>query len=60
MIDIMVLRQLYKGKKIDEMRQFYGKDNLADAITKTSPNLALERIISINKGIIRLEKWIKW
>lgn len=59
MIDIMVLKQSHKGQKIDKIKQICGKNNPANAITKTSPNLALERMISTNKTIIRLKRWIK-
>ncbi len=59
MIDIMVLRQSYEGSEIDEIRWICSKDNLADAIIKASPNLALERIITTNKTTIRLEGWVK-
>ena len=59
MINIMALRQSYKGRKIDEIRWICGKDNLANAMTKASPNSALERIISTNKATIRLERWVK-
>ena len=59
MIDIMTLRQLYEGREIDEIRWICGKNNPADAMTKTSPNLALERIIKINKATIRLKRWVK-
>lgn len=59
MIDIMILRQSYERQKIDKIRQIYNKNNPANAITKKSPNLALEKIISINKAIIRLERQVK-
>ena len=41
---------------MDIIRWIYGKDNQANAMTKASPNLALERIISTNKATSRLEK----
>ena len=59
MINIMVLRQSYKRQEIDKIRWICGKDNPANAMTKASPNLVLERIISTNKAIIRLEGWVK-
>ncbi len=55
MIDIIELRQSYEGKNIDKIRWICDKDSLADAITKVSPNSALERIIITNKVTIRLE-----
>ena len=59
MIDIMVLRQSYKRREIDEIRWICGKDNLADVMTKASSNLVLKKIIAMNKATIRLKKWIK-
>lgn len=55
----MALKQSYIGKKIDKIRLIYSKDNLADAITKASLNLVLEKIIITNKAIIKLKKWVK-
>ena len=59
MIDIMALRQSYKEQKIDEIRYICDKDNPINAMTKASPNLALEKIISTNKVTIKLERLIK-
>ena len=56
MIDIMALKQSYEGREIDKIRWICSKDNLANAMTKVFPNLALEKIISTNKVTIRLEK----
>lgn len=55
MINIIVLRQLYKEKKIVKMREIYCDDNSADNMIKALPNLILERIITTNKAIIRLK-----
>ena len=44
---------MYKIKKI------YSQNYLANIITKILSNLALEKIISINKTIIKLERLIK-
>ena len=59
MIDIMALRQSYEGQEIDKIRWICGEDNPANAMTKASPNSALERIISTNKATIRLERWVR-
>ena len=59
MIDIMALRQSYEEREIDKIRWICGENNPADAMTKASPNSALERIISTNKATIRLEGWVK-
>lgn len=55
-INIMVFSQSYEENEIDKIRQIYGKDNPANTMTKRLPNLALKKIIIINKGIIRLER----
>ena len=52
----MAFRQSYKEKKIDKIKQICNKDNSANIIIKTSPNLALEKIIIINKATSKLEK----
>lgn len=52
----MVLKKSYKKQKIDKIRWIYSKNNPTNIITKASPNLALERIISLNKAIIRLDE----
>ena len=52
----MALKQSYKEQKIDKIRWFYEKDNLANAIIKTLPNLLLKDLISINKTIISLKR----
>lgn len=59
MINIIVFRQSYEGKEIDEIRQICGKNNPADAMTKISPNAILKEIISTNKTTIRLIIWVK-
>lgn len=51
--------QSYEEQEIDEIRWIYGKNNPANAITKASPNLALEGIISTKKKTMRLKKWVK-
>jgi hypothetical protein len=49
MIDIMALRQSYKWRDITEIRWIDRKDNPADAITKSTPNKALEKLIDTNQ-----------
>ena len=41
MINVMLLRELYQRRELQEIRQINGKDNIADTLTKTGPNLAL-------------------
>jgi hypothetical protein len=52
MIDVMALRQSYERREITEVRWINGDDNPADALTKTKPNKALERLIDKNKLVI--------
>lgn len=52
----MTLKQFFKQWKINKIKYIYSKKNLANAIIKTFPNLVLEKIILINKAIIRLKK----
>jgi hypothetical protein len=55
MIDIMALRQSYKRREITEIRWIDGKDNPADAMTKSTPNKTLEKFIDFNQLSIRVE-----
>jgi hypothetical protein len=55
MIDIMALCQLYEQQEIAEVRWINGKDNPADAMTKSTPNKALERFLDNNQLTIRVE-----
>lgn len=49
MIDIMALRQSYEKREIAEIRWINGEDNPADAMTKSSPNRALENLVFGNE-----------
>ena len=49
MINIMVLCQSYERREIAEVRWINGKDNPADAMTKSTPNKALERFLDNNQ-----------
>jgi hypothetical protein len=55
MIDIIALRQSYKRRKITKIRWIDEKDNPADAITKSTPNKALEKLINTNQLGVRVE-----
>ncbi|KAF1357358.1 hypothetical protein EJ07DRAFT_128845 [Lizonia empirigonia] len=55
MIDIMALRQSYERREIAEIRWINGEDNPANALTKATPNRALERFIDSNMLSIRVE-----
>ena len=48
MIDIMALRQSYERRELFEVRWINGQDNPADAMTKSTPNKALETFIKTN------------
>jgi len=48
-INIITLRQLYERRELYEIRYINRLDNLADAMTKATPNKALETFISTNQ-----------
>ena len=56
MIDNMAFKQSYEEREIDKIRWIYGENNLADAMTKTLPNLTLKSIISTNQTTIGLKR----
>jgi hypothetical protein len=59
MIDIMALRQSYERREITEIRWINGHDNPADAMTKSTPNKALEKFINGNQLTVRVEGWVE-
>jgi hypothetical protein len=59
MIDIMALRQSYERRELFEIRWINGQDNPADALTKASPNKALETFVDTNTLCVRVEGWVK-
>ena len=59
MIDIMALRQSYERREIFEVRWINGKDNPADAMTKATPNKALEHFLNTNKLMVRVDGWVE-
>jgi hypothetical protein len=56
MINIMALRQSYEQRKITEIRWIDGKDNLADVMTKSTLNKALEKFIDFNQLSIQVKR----
>ncbi len=58
MIDIITLRQSYKRKEIAKVRQIDKKDNLANAITKSVFNKALEKFLDNNILRIKINSWV--
>ena len=59
MIDIMAIRQSYERREVTEIRWINGQDNPADAMTKGTPNKALEKFIDTNQLTVRIEGWVK-
>lgn len=59
MIDIMAIRQSYERRELFEIRWINGLDNPADAMTKATPNKALETFINTNQIRVRVEGWVK-
>jgi hypothetical protein len=59
MIDIMAICQLYERRELFEIRWINGLDNPADAMTKATPNKALENFVMTNKIRVRVEGWVK-
>jgi hypothetical protein len=59
MINIMAIRQSYKRQELFEIRWINGLDNPADAMTKATPNKALENFVTTNKIRVRVEGWVK-
>jgi hypothetical protein len=59
MIDIMAIRQSYERRELLEIRWINGQDNLADAMTKSNPNKALEEFVNTNRLRVRVEGWVK-
>ena len=59
MIDIMAIRQSYERRELTEIRWINGQDNPADAMTKGTPNKALEKFIDTNQLSVRIEGWVK-
>jgi hypothetical protein len=54
-IDIMALRQSYERREITEIRWIDRKDNLANAITKSTLNKAFKKLINTNQLGVRVE-----
>ena len=59
MVNLMCLRQLYKCRKIAEIKQIKGNTNPADSITKLKVYNILKQLINTNKVNISIIEWIK-
>jgi hypothetical protein len=55
MINIIALCQLYKKRELIKIRWINNQNNPADAMTKPSPNKALEKFITTNRLQVRVE-----
>jgi hypothetical protein len=58
-INILALRQLYKRKKIAEIRWIHNRDNPANAFIKVTANSSLKQLVSTNKLVVRMEEHIE-
>ncbi|CCU75476.1 hypothetical protein BGHDH14_bgh02505 [Blumeria hordei DH14] len=56
--DIMALREAYKRGKLKDIRWIDGRGNLADAMTKSTPNSAIATLIDTNKLTLRVQGWV--
>jgi hypothetical protein len=59
MIDIMALRQSYERRELSEVRWIEGNSNPADAMTKPTPNRALEEMVSTNHIRVKVKGWVQ-
>lgn len=59
MIDIMALRQSYERRELAEIRWIEGDSNPADAMTKSTPNKALEQMVSTNRLEIKVQGYVQ-
>ena len=59
MIDIMALRQSYERRELAEIRWIEGDSNPADAMTKSMPNKALEKMVSTNRLDIKVKGYVQ-
>jgi hypothetical protein len=59
MIDIMALREMYERRELVDMRWISGNSNPADAMTKGSPNKAMEKLIDDNQLTVNVEGWVQ-
>jgi hypothetical protein len=59
MIDILSVRQSYERREITEILWIAGEKNPADAMTKSKPCDALQRLIDTNKLDLEVQKWVE-
>jgi hypothetical protein len=58
MIDIIALRQSYERRELAKVRWIEGDSNPADAITKSTPNKALEWMVLTNRLDIKVKGYV--
>ena len=56
MVNLMCLRQVYKRRKITEIKWISRGTNLANAMTKSKLYLALRLLVDINKLDLQVTK----
>ena len=59
MINIMALREMYERRELVDMRWISGNSNPADAMTKASPNRAMQQLIDDNQLTVNVEGWVQ-
>lgn len=59
MIDILSVRQSYERREITEILWIAGEKNPADAMTKSKPCDALQRLIDTNKLDLEVQEWVE-
>jgi hypothetical protein len=59
MVDLMCLRQSYERREIAEVRWIDGRNNPADAMTKSKPCTALRDLIDTNMVNIQATQWVE-
>ncbi|KHJ31158.1 hypothetical protein EV44_g3317 [Erysiphe necator] len=59
MIDISAIRQAYERREITEVIWIKGESNVADSMTKSVGNKALNRMIATNKLDLERKAWVE-
>ena len=59
MVDLMCLRQSYEQREIIEIKWISSGTNLADAMTKSKPCLALKHLMDTNKLNLQVAEWVE-
>jgi hypothetical protein len=58
-INIIAICQPYKRQELFEIRWINELNNPVNAITKATPNKALENFVTTNKIGVRVKGWVK-